>query len=211
MNSWSPLRLTITLSLATLLGYGAYRLLYTPQPETPAVHEAHAGLPDTAESGERALPDVLPAFALADLQDVMTPIDTWAGRPLVVNFWATWCAPCLREIPLLKQFQASHPDVQVIGIAVDRPGPVRQFAADAEFNYPILVGQPEAMDAASAFGIDVFVLPFTVFTSAAGATLGIHAGELHAEHLDDFSATLAELNGGALDLAGARARVAGLR
>jgi len=210
MNNSSPLTLTIMLSLATVLGYGAYRLLYTPESGVQPAGQSHIGH-DGAATHEESLPDSLPNFSLANLDGGTTSIDSWLGRPMVINFWATWCAPCLREIPLLMQFQTDEPGVQVIGIAVDRVAPVREFAADMEFNYPILMGQAEAMDAATAFGVDVFVMPFTVFTTADGATLGYHAGELHEEHLADLTATLAEFKAGELNLSDARARIAGLR
>jgi thiol-disulfide isomerase/thioredoxin len=202
----TPLQLTITLSAATLLGYGAYRILYVPDSEplpTGSMSDVAAELDGLANT--------LPDFALDDLSGQSTPINSWSGRPLVVNFWATWCAPCLREIPLLKQFQTSEPNVQIVGIAVDRPDPVREFAAATDFNYPILVGQTDAMDAATAFGISVFVLPFTVFTTASGETLGVHTGELHQEHLDQLKIALDGLADGRLDLAAARQQLAGLR
>jgi thiol-disulfide isomerase/thioredoxin len=206
MSEKSPLTLTITLSLATLLGYGAYRIFYLP--------DGPQGPKDTiGTTGARAiaLPNALPEFELKDLDGQSVSIGQWSGEPMIINFWATWCAPCLREIPLLKQYQDAEPDVRVVGIAVDRPGPVSDFSAEMKFNYPILIGQSEAMAAATAFGVDVFVLPFTVFTTTSGATLGIHAGELHREHLDAYTETLAAIDGGRLDLAGARARLAGLR
>jgi thiol-disulfide isomerase/thioredoxin len=130
---------------------------------------------------------------------------------LVINFWATWCAPCLREIPLLKSFQADHPEFQLVGIAVDRLQAVRQFADEMQFNYPVLVGQAEGMNAAASFGVDVFALPFTVFTAPDGATLGLHTGELHSEHLAELAATVAALGDGSLSLEQARARTAGIR
>jgi thiol-disulfide isomerase/thioredoxin len=131
------------------------------------------------------------------------------GRIAVVNFWATWCGPCLREIPMLKTFQTDHPDVQVVGIAVDRLDPVLSFAADMEFNYPILVGQSDAMDAAASFGVDFFALPFTVFAAADGRLLGVHTGEVHQEHLDNLLAVLDDLDGARIDMPAARARIAG--
>jgi hypothetical protein len=76
------------------------------------------------------------------------------------------------------------------------------------FNYPILVGQTDAMEAVAAFGIQVVALPITVFTDPAGAVLGIRTGELHAEQLESYLAVLADLEGRDLDRAAARARLA---
>ncbi len=133
------------------------------------------------------------------------------ARLLLINFWATWCAPCLREIPLLVEYQESHRDhsVQVVGIAVDRPDPVHAFMEDLEFNYPVLIGQADAMDAAAAFGVEFFALPFSVFTDTQGHILGVHTGELHPEDLDELQSVLENLDTGITDISRARARLAG--
>jgi hypothetical protein len=111
----------------------------------------------------------------------------------------------------LKAFQTDHPGVRVVGIAVDRFEPVVAFAEEMDFNYPILVGQGNAMDAATQFGVDVFALPFTVFTAASGAVLGVRTGEIHPEHLENYLAVLADLDTADIGLDVARARIAGLR
>jgi hypothetical protein len=99
--------------------------------------------------------------------------------------------------------------VQIVGIAVDRHEPVARIAPDMQFNYPILVGQSDAWEAAGAFGVNLYALPFTVFTAAGGEVLGVHTGELHAEHLENLTAVLADLAAGEANVAEARARLAG--
>ena len=81
---------------------------------------------------------------------------------------------------------------------------MREFADEMNFNYPVLVGQLEAMDAAARFGVDFFVLPFTVFTDTRERIVGVHSGELHAEHLDELRDVLNALEAGNIDLDGAR-------
>ena len=152
--------------------------------------------------------DRLPEFALGNLAGEPQSITSWPGKPLLINFWATWCAPCLREIPLLKQLQTSNDALQIVGIAVDRRDPVVTFAETMQFNYPILIGQSDAWEAAAAFGVNVYALPFTIFTAPDGSVLGVHTGELHPEHLERLTTTLDDLRAGALDLAAARARLA---
>ena len=195
-----PTLLTAVLSAATLVGYLSYRIIGTFTDPGDAADDAAIPQP--------ALADALPDFSLADLDGESRSIRSWPGKPLIVNFWATWCAPCLREIPLLKQFQSEHPDVQVVGIAMDRREPVTSFAEEMQFNYPVLVGQSEAMNAAAAFGVEVLALPFTVFSSPGGALLGVQTGEIHPEHLANLSETLAALDAGSIDLEAARARIA---
>lgn len=195
----TPTGLTLALSAAALLAYTGFRLLATgPAEEAPAELAA----------AETAFPDRLPNFALEDLGGDMRSIGSWAGKPLLVNFWATWCAPCRREIPMLKEFQTGNSSLQVVGIAIDRRDPVLAFADEIEFNYPVLMGEAEAMAAASAFGVQFLALPFTIFTGADGAVLGVHTGEIHAEHLERFVAVLDELAAGHIDNSAARMRLA---
>ena len=154
----------------------------------------------------------LPDFTLPDLDGTPRSIRSWAGtqQGLLINFWATWCAPCLREIPLLTQFQADQgANAQVIGIAVDRLDDVVEFAPGMNFNYPILVGQSEAMEAAQGFGVEFLALPFTVFTAPGGEVLAVHTGEVTAGDLDNYTAVLGEIASGTLSTAAARQRLAG--
>jgi thiol-disulfide isomerase/thioredoxin len=151
---------------------------------------------------------VAPDFELLDLSGQSVRLNDLRGRPVLLNFWATWCGPCLREIPMLKELQAARPDLQVVGIAIDKPDLVAKFAGDMQFNYEILVGQNEAWGAASALGVNIFALPFTVFTAGDGSILGVHTGELHAEHLEAFRDAADELKAGRIDVAEARRRIA---
>jgi thiol-disulfide isomerase/thioredoxin len=188
---------TAALSLLAAAAYFALRNVgIGPEPE-----------PSPESSTSTAAPHMrLPEFVLDDLNGTPTPISSWPDKPLIVNFWATWCAPCLREIPMLKAFQGEHPDIQIVGIAIDSVEPVRAFAADIEFNYPVLVG-PAAMDAAIAFGIEYLALPLTVFVGADQVVLSAHMGELHPEHLANAEAVFTDLAAGRSDHAAARARL----
>jgi hypothetical protein len=96
-----------------------------------------------------------------------------------------------------------------VGIAIDKRDPVVEFAADIEFNYPILIGQSEAWAAAAALGVNIYALPFTIFTAADGSILGAHTGELHAEHLETFRSVVDDLAARRIDLEEARSRIAG--
>lgn len=127
-----------------------------------------------------------PSFTLPDLSGEPRKLSEWAGKNRLLNFWATWCAPCRREIPLLKAFQEEQSDngFQVIGIAVDFAEEVGHYAEAAKFNYPILVGQQEAMEVAESSGVEFIGLPFTMFVAADGEFLSAYVGELHPVHLD---------------------------
>ena len=198
-----PTLMTLVLSGAAVAGYLTYRLVTAPNEHAAE----HAAAPPAAAAPTRELAAQLPDFTLEDLDGAPLSIRNWPGKPLVINFWATWCAPCLREIPMLKEFQTANPDLQVVGIAVDRREPVVEFAANMQFNYAIMVGNAAGWEAAASFGVDFFALPFTVFSGADGSLLGVHTGELHAEHLEGFRTVLDDLAAGRLDVAGARARM----
>jgi thiol-disulfide isomerase/thioredoxin len=195
-----PVLLTAALSAAAVLGYLTYRGLTSDADEGAGGDGAAA----TAAPAVATLPD----FSLANLAGEQQSIQSWPGKPLLINFWATWCGPCLREIPMLKELQAARPDLQVVGIAIDKPDLVGRFAGDIAFNYPILIGQNEAWAAASALGVNIFALPFTIFTGADGSILGVHTGELHAEHLETFQDVVDAFGAGRIDVAEARRRIA---
>ena len=126
------------------------------------------------------LAETVPQFQLADREGRLRSLADWGGRSLVINFWATWCAPCRREIPLLAKLQREHgaEGFQVIGIAVDFRDKVIAYADEMNIDYPILIGEQEALDAAAAFGIDVIGFPFTIFTDRQGRIVAAHMGEL---------------------------------
>ena len=185
-----PTVVTAVLSAVALTGYAAYRL---------------AG---SAQEVDSRFANELPEIVLNDMAGTPTPLATWSDGPMLVNFWATWCAPCLREIPLLKSFQDEHPSIEVVGIAVDQLEPVLDFAEDMQFNYPVLIGQADGYEAMSIFRNEAQVMPFSAFTAPGGAILGVKYGELHAEHLENFATTVELLGRGDIDLGEARDRLA---
>jgi thiol-disulfide isomerase/thioredoxin len=165
------------------------------------VQQATAPAPQAAPAIED-----FPAFTLRDLDGELRDFKDFAGRPRLLNFWATWCAPCRREIPLLKAFQASQGDdgIQVIGIAVDFMDETQRYAESAEFNYPILVGQEDAMAVAESSGLTFNAMPFTMIVSREGQFLGAYLGELHQNQLDDIANILGRLDVGDISIKNAK-------
>ena len=146
------------------------------------------------------------SFTLPDIDGTPTEFATWDGKHRIVNFWATWCAPCRREIPLLKDFQDAQAaaDIQVIGIAVDFPEEVSRYAEAAQFNYPVLVGQEEAMAIAESSGVPFIGLPFTMIVGKDGQLIDTHMGEIFEDDLALLVDTLAKLDSGEITMADAR-------
>lgn len=165
--------------------------------------------PPVAAIAPAAIPAVRPVFTLRDTAGKPRPITEWDGRPLAINFWATWCPPCRREIPMLNALQRRHATdgLAVIGIAVDFREDVLQFLAKTPVEYTVLIGEQDGLDAARAFGMETMGFPFTVFTDRQGRILTIHVGELHEPEAEALLAALREVDGGRLPLAAARERI----
>ena len=115
---------------------------------------------------------------------------TLAGRdkPVVLNFWASWCEPCTREMPALVEFHNLHPEVDVIGVAVnDLPEDSRAFAED--IGIPFTLASDRGGDAAADFGVQG--LPVTVLIDAEGRLAATHPGEIDRADLEAYAAGLA--------------------
>jgi thiol-disulfide isomerase/thioredoxin len=116
----------------------------------------------------------IPAVDIADLEGrAVTLPGTYAGRPILINFWASWCAPCVKEMPELQRFSAGQGSngVQVVGIALDDPAAVRAFLQRVAVSYPILLDAPGPADASVRLGNPKGVLPYSVLVSADGRLL----------------------------------------
>jgi thiol-disulfide isomerase/thioredoxin len=156
------------------------------------------------------IPARLPDFSLNDLSGKSTSIAAWRGKSLVINFWATWCAPCRREIPLLKTVAADWAgrDLEVVGIAVDYADKVRQFTGQFKIDYPVLIGEQDALEIAAKFGMDSPALPFTVFTDRRGEVVALFLGELHRPQADLILSEVQNLNQERIQLPEARRAIA---
>ena len=126
------------------------------------------------------------AIALPDAAGQQQPLAQWKGRLLVVNFWATWCAPCREEMPMFVKAQAEHggKGLQFVGIAVDDAAKVKQFAGEIGLNYPALVGGYGAMELSRTLGNTLMALPFTVVIGRDGKIMMTHLGPIRPDQLD---------------------------
>lgn len=131
-------------------------------------------------------PSPLDGVRFPDLSGSMRDLAEWRGNVLVLNFWATWCAPCREEIPMLVQARESYAPqgVEIVGIAIDNAAKVREFAAAARITYPILLADGSGLDFMRALGNSAGGLPYTVFVDQAGRPARSKLGALTRAELD---------------------------
>jgi thiol-disulfide isomerase/thioredoxin len=196
---------------AATAGFFGYRFFSQTDGATTASTAAPAPPPPAAATPrrERAIPERLPDITMADRDGKPRRLTDWADRPLLINFWATWCAPCRREIPLLKRLRAERQSqrLEVIGIAVDFRDAVLDYAREIGLDYPLLIGEDDGLAAAAAFGMDM-VLPFSIFSDRQGRIVTMKVGELHADEAAFILDTVREIDAGAVELPVARQRIA---
>jgi thiol-disulfide isomerase/thioredoxin len=167
---------------------------------------ADSPTPQSDAAAQPAMPSALPEFSLRDRDGNLRSIGSWTGKSMIVNFWATWCGPCRREIPLLKQIQEQQAAAgfQVVGVAVDEREEVLGFAEQIGINYPLLIGEQDGMDAAIKFGQASIGFPFTAFTDQQHRIVAFHQGELTRPQADVLLGVIGKLNRGELTLEAAR-------
>lgn len=132
------------------------------------------------------------AAQLPGLDGKRQSMTQWRGRVLVVNFWATWCAPCREEIPTFIKLQDQYRErgVVFVGIAVDQKDKVDSYAREFGINYPVLIGGLESMELAHQVGDTKSVLPFTLVLDRNGRAVSSEIGAIKSERLE---ATLGRL------------------
>lgn len=119
-----------------------------------------------------------------DLQGKSQTLAQWRGKPLVLNFWATWCAPCREEMPEFVATKKSLGDkVSFVGLAIDNPADVQKFVTELGIDYPVLVGEQSALELMRAEGNNIGALPFTLIYDAQGNKVAAHAGRLDKKML----------------------------
>ena len=127
-----------------------------------------------------------PDFLLPDLDGVKRSVAEWDGKPVVLNFWATWCPPCRREMPMFKAMQKKYADrgLQFIGIALDEEIKVADFVEEMELNYPTLLAGDQAVSVSTAYGNRFGALPFTVLINRDGIITKTFRGEVKRKELE---------------------------
>ena len=165
MTRRESLALLAVCVISAAIGFGSYRLW-----QQRAAIEAAAQRPD---------------LEFRDLDGKPHRLSEWDGKLVLLNFWATWCTPCLKEIPLLVQAQQDHGarGLQIVGIAMDEVEPVRRFADRLRINYPIMAGGPEIARAMDELGDRLGAFPFSVLITPDGRIVDRISGDLSREEL----------------------------
>lgn len=148
-----------------------------------------------------------PDFTLPDLDGRERSISEWDGKAMLVNFWATWCIPCLREIPLFSEIQSENKDNDfvVLGIAVDTPENVREYLDKVEMNYLTLVEEQKSQQIAREFSPSFLGLPFTAFLDHQGRVLWMQSAEIHRDEIELVLEYIRDIRTGKTDFARAQA------
>lgn len=171
-----------TAVLAAGVGFLIHHFAYRPASTQPL---DQASLPARAVASE-VLGSKRPEFSLPDLDGKTLSIKRWDGQVLLINFWATWCPPCLREIPtfvdVLERYR--HDGFQIVGIAIDDRQAVSDFLSELKTSYPQLIGEQDAVEISQKYGNRYGALPYSVLVDRRGIIRFIQPGELHGEVLE---------------------------
>jgi thiol-disulfide isomerase/thioredoxin len=156
-----------------------------PEPVKEMV--TNAALPAARTSDEA--PELVHGFELTDLEGHARHSDEWNGQPLLINFWATWCVPCRKEMPALMELHEKYSDqgFVVIGIAADEQEKVAKFIEETRVSYPILFGEMTSIfDLSENYGNSIGVLPHTAFVDRDGVVRHVKIGEIKAEEAEEI-------------------------
>ena len=130
--------------------------------------------------------------SFASLEGAPLAMAAFRGRPLLLNFWATWCPPCVEELPLLNRFYGERraQGWQVLGVAVDQPPAVRKFLEKLPLAYPVAIATSGGMQLGRSLGNLQGGLPFTVVFGAEGRIRHRKIGQVRAEDLSRWADTV---------------------
>ncbi len=175
-------------SLAACIALAAF--VVTPgSAALPALAQVRDAAPGNTPA--KATPRKAPALRLPDLKGKPQDLAQWRGRPVLLNYWATWCGPCLKELPELERFavsQAKVNGIQLVGVAQDDATAASALQARLRLSYPQLVEADGPPGSAAAFGNPGGTLPFSVLIDAKGNILRAHNGPLDGATLAQWSA-----------------------
>lgn len=130
--------------------------------------------------------EMRPEFTLPDLDGEPRSISEWDGKLIALNFWASWCPPCVKEIPLFNALQEEYGELglQFVGVAVERRENAAAFAEEIGLSYPSMQGEYEAMQVAARYGSERGLLPYTVIIDRNGRIIERLSGEVTRDMIE---------------------------
>ncbi len=166
-------------TFACIAGLTALYLSKPPHTQIP-VPSARTARGQVAAQGNSIIGASRPDFSLTDVNGQVHNISEWDGKVIAINFWATWCPPCIKEIPEFVELQHKYEEqgLQFIGIALQRAEEVTDFIAEQGMNYPVLVGEMEVINISESYGNDIGALPYTVIVDRKGNIHYVKRGPL---------------------------------
>ncbi|MCC7227106.1 MAG: TlpA family protein disulfide reductase [Burkholderiaceae bacterium] len=167
-------------------GFGAWRASSQGAPQANKAVSARAAQGAAQDGGAREFFDT----SMPDLQGQAVALSTFIGKPLLANFWATWCAPCVEEMPHLDAMAKSTPGVQFVGIGIDTAANIQKFVDKIPVSYRLLVAGHAGIALCRALGNSAGGLPFTVLFDAKGNKFDAILGEVQPGDLQSRIARL---------------------
>ena len=130
---------------------------------------------------------VMPEFSLENINGEMISIEEYKGKKTLINFWATWCRPCRKEMPMLNGVYLSKDpsEFSVVGVAIDKPEKVAQFVAELGIDFPIMIGQSDAYDIMKELGNEALTLPYTILIDDKDEVIWSKNTELKHSDMDE--------------------------
>jgi thiol-disulfide isomerase/thioredoxin len=167
-------KIALNLALTAIIGMGIWLSFHNNSADT------------STSNADKILPQQLPSFSMQDTFGTTRHSSEWSNKIVIVNFWATWCPPCLEEMPELVVFQDQYSSqgVQVVGVAVDNLEQVKSFMELYDINFPVVLGQDDAIELGKKMGNRISALPYTAIFDRNGKTLYAQPGKISIDILE---------------------------
>jgi peroxiredoxin len=184
------LSIVVAIIIASVAGVTGFYTYQVPRHDTKIAIEQVGPTESVNTDAIIGLPR--PQFSLADVTGQIRSISEWDGKVVAINFWATWCPPCIKEIPEFIEIQHKYQDqgLQFIGIALQRPEEVTEFMQKYGMNYTVLAGEMEVIKISESYGNDIGALPYTVIIDRDGLIHYVKRGPLAGDVAEAIIAKL---------------------